>query len=55
MKNMKKELDYLMKIRYLYMISKERNNIGIINSDMEFKNKYYKDKEAWKKKFIGIK
>lgn len=55
MRIMRKELDYLMKIRYLYMINQERNNLGIINSDIEFKNRYHKDKEAWKKKFIGIK
>lgn len=52
---MKKELDYLMKIRYLYMLNQERNNLGIISSDIEFKKIYHKDREEWKKKFIGIK
>lgn len=51
---MKSEKDYLIKMRYLYML-KQSNNLGIVNNDIDFKNKYFKDLEEFKRKYIGIK
>ena len=51
---MKREKEELMKLRYLYKI-KQSNDLGIINNDIDFKNKYFKDLEEFKRKFIGIK
>lgn len=51
---MKSEKDYLIKMRYLYML-KQSNNLGIVNNDIDFKNKYFKDLDELKRKFIGIK
>lgn len=51
---MKREKDYLIKMRYLYML-KQSNNLGIVNNDIDFKNKYFKDLEEFKRKYIGIK
>lgn len=52
---MKSEKDYLMKIRYLYILKNYKNTLGIVNNDIDFKNKYFKDLEELKKQFIGIK
>lgn len=51
---MKSEKDYLIKMRYLYML-KQSNNLGLVNNDIDFKNKYFKDLEEFKRKYIGIK
>lgn len=51
---MKSEKDYLIKMRYLYML-KQSNNLGLVNNDIDFKNKYFKDLDELKRKFIGIK
>ena len=51
---MKSEKDYLIRMRYLYML-KQSNNLGIVNNDIDFKNKYFKDLEEFKRKYIGIK
>ncbi len=50
---MKSEKEFLMKMRYLYML--KYNKLGLVNNDIDFKNNYYKDLEEFKKKFIGIK
>ena len=34
---------------------KQSNNLGIVNNDIDFKNKYFKDVDELKRKFIGIK
>ncbi len=52
---MKSEKDYLMKIRYLYMLKHGKVNLSLVNGDVDFKNNYYKDREEWRKKFVGIK
>ena len=51
---MKSEKDYLIRMRYLYML-KQSNNLGLVNNDIDFKNKYFKDLEEFKRKYIGIK
>lgn len=50
---MKSEKDYLMKVRYLYIL-KNSCNLGFINSDIDFKNNYFKDLDEFKRKYIGI-
>ena len=52
---MKKDKDYLMKIRYLYRLKFDKESLGLVNNDIDFKNKYYKDMEEFKRKFIGTK
>ncbi len=52
---MRNDKDCLMKIRYLYRLKLDKDSLGLINNDIDFKNKYYKDMEEFKKKFIGIK
>ena len=51
---MRKEKEYLLKLRYLYMLRNEKN-LGFVSNDIDFKNKYFKDKEEFMMKFIGIK
>lgn len=51
---MKSEKEELMKLRYLYKI-KQSKNLGLINNDIDFKNKYFKDLEEFIRKYIGIK
>ena len=51
---MKREKEELMKLRYLYKM-KQNKDLGIINNDIDFKNKYFKDLEEFKRKYIGIK
>ena len=50
---MKSEKEELMKMRYLYKIKKNKD-LGLVNNDIDFKNKYFKDLE-FKRKYIGIK
>ena len=50
---MKSEKEFLMKMRYLYML--KYNTLGLVNNDIYFKNNYFKDLEEFKKKFLGIK
>ena len=52
---LRSDKDCLMKIRYLYRLKLDKDSLGLINNDIDFKNKYYKDMEEFKKKFIGIK
>ncbi len=51
---MKSEKDELMKMRYLYIL-KQKKSLGIVNSDIYFKNKYFKDLEDLKRKYIELK
>ncbi len=51
---MKSEKEELMKLRYLYKI-KQSKDLGLVNNDIDFKNKYFKDLEEFKRKYIGIK
>lgn len=51
---MKSEKDYLIKMRYLYML-KQSKNLGLVNNDIDFKNNYFKDLEEFKRKYIGAK
>lgn len=51
---MKTEKEELMKLKYLYKI-KQSKDLGIINSDIDFKNKYFKDLEEFIRKYIGTK
>ncbi len=41
-------------MRYLYKI-KQNKDLGLVNNDIDFKNKYFKDLEEFKRKYIGIK
>lgn len=49
---MKSEKEVLMYLRYLYMLQQNRS-LGLVNTDIDFKNKYYKDLEEFKKKFMN--
>ncbi len=51
---MKSEKEALMRLRYLYKIKKSKE-LGLVNNDIDFKNKYFKDLEEFKRKYIGIK
>ncbi len=52
---MRSDRDCLMKIRYLYRLKFAKESLGLVNNDIDFKNKYYKDMEEFKRKFIGTK
>ena len=51
---MKSEKEELMRLRYLHKI-KQSKDLGLVNNDIDFKNKYFKDLEVFKRKYIGIK
>ena len=51
---MKSEKEELMRLRYLHKI-KQNKDLGLVNNDIDFKNKYFKDLEEFKRKYIGIK
>lgn len=51
---MKSEKEELMRLRYLHKI-KQSKALGLVNNDIYFKNKYFKDLEEFKRKYIGIK
>lgn len=44
---MEKEIDYLNKIRYLYILRLKTLGINEVNNDIDFKNNYFNDKKRW--------
>lgn len=51
---MRNEKDELIKMRYIYKM-KQNKYLGIVNNDIDFKNKYFKSLEDFKRKYIGVK